>query len=467
MSKIFTSTSFFGASRLARPATVAALEALEARLFDDSSAATEAQVKTLEARIKVLEARKSREVASALASRRVKSSTTASRQVRSGSVVSAQTAAAQHTSTGGNDDDPADADEAAIDALLAAATSTPAQPDPDPFDLVIFDPCKNDPRVIAYGDTPRARYIRKAIVATSLKIGHPATDYYVSHLLASLTRVIKSRVRLMSLRIPKEAAADMVQSVAVSILQKLAAKHEFDKIPNPNLMQLVVKYIKIPANLREVSAWTTRSDTSGLDMLDVADGLARPPDISFVPDYFDMDKHPDDVPPITSEAFRQHEKKCREAGYNAQRAAPTTRAEDENISHDPLENMAQPDPMQDPFMLTWARELIASKRMPDVVDDPDGVVQRAVKEALFFASGPEEAGDLDLDGALVLYAGLPEEDARARALNTMRALCEVMDDTRQHIVGNLRARAANRKGQFSPEVQQGAAALLKGAGYPV
>jgi pyridoxal/pyridoxine/pyridoxamine kinase len=106
-----------------------------------------------------------------------------------------------------------------------------------------------------------------------------------------------------------------------------------------------------------------------------------------------------------------------------------------------------------------ARDPVAVQLLAEV----SKMVRFAEVEAIFSKPKPST----DMFAGLVMFAGLPEEDARARALDTMAALREVMDDTQQHVVDALRTRAANRKGRFSSEVQQGAASLLKGAGYAV
>jgi hypothetical protein len=91
------------------------------------------------------------------------------------------------------------------------------------------------------------------------------------------------------------------------------------------------------------------------------------------------------------------------------------------------------------------------------------MVRRAAVEAVAFKPKPST----DMDAGLVMFAGLPEEDARARALDTVAALREVMDDTQQHVVDALRTRARNARGIFPKAVQQGATSLLNGAGYSI
>lgn len=516
MSIMHPSTRFFGSSFYARDTTVRALDALNARLFDlddetvaegrNSDPAVVAQVKDLESQIKKLEARKSREVAAALhkirqvgSDRRIINQPS---QVSAPRAVSGQTAGAQHKTTTGGDSDPEPAahpvknvsvknkksKSPVLEVLAAAAADlgivqVRAAADPDPDDLVIPDPCKADPRVLAYGDTSRTRYIRKAISAAST--GHHtgrAADFYTAQATASLRRMIRFHLNKLDIY---PAPADLVEQAAVSLLLGLVKTHDFSRQPNPNLYKLVSDNIQNLANLREVANRTREgSPQTGVDLLDVEAGLMRTkgPLPEFVLDHYSADFDPQDhrdkdrrtyaqaakqrmavgpqpyeYPAITSEAHRVHAREVLEVLEYAARATPTTNAEDD-FDFNPLDKMASGNAMDDPFLHTWAQELVDLGQRPADEDDPDGDVRRAID-----ASG---LVTLEVEKVLLMIADLSAESVQDRAPAIFKAMaCVEGCDTAQHRADLLRTRAVNKKGKFSKAIQQAAANLLNGAGY--
>ncbi len=512
MSIMHPSTRFFASSFYARPATVRALEALNARLFklDDETVAegrhndpaVVAQVKDLESQIKKLEARKSREVAAAL--RKIRQVGSDRRTIKQPSqvstprAVSGQTAGAQHKTTAGDGDgDPEPAahpvkskksKKPVLEVLAAAAADLGIAPvraaeDPDPDDQVIPDPCKNDPRVPAYGDTSRTRYIRKAISAAKGHRTGRAADFYTAQVTASLQRMIRFHLNNLDIQAP----ADLVEQAATSLLLGLVKKHNFSRIPNPNLHDLVSKNIKNRANLREVANRTREKGDSqtGVDLLDVEAGLVRPkgPLPEVVLDYYSADLDPQapadkahrayaqearrrtavgpqpaECPAFTSAAHRVQAHKELDLLEYAARAVPTTNAEDDFGFDDPLDDLVSGNAMDDPFLRTWAQELVDQGQMPAIEDDPDGDVRRAIDACGLMTLNVEEV--------LLMVANLSDEAVQDRAPAIFKAMaCVEGCDTAQHRADLLRTRAVNKQGKFSPAIQQAAASLLKGAGY--
>ncbi|MBU2816422.1 hypothetical protein HF282_02800, partial [Acidithiobacillus ferrooxidans] len=356
-----------------------------------------------------------------------------------------------------------------------------AAEDPDPNDLVIPDPCKTDPRVLAHGDTSRTRYIRKAISAAKGHHTGRAADFYTAQAIASLQRMI--RLRLNDLDI-YPAPTELVEQAATSLLLGLVKEHNFSRIPNPNLYNLVSKNVKNRANLREVASRTREKGQTGVDLLDVEAGLVRPkgPLPEVVLDYYSADLDPRDpadkahrayaleaqqrmsagpqpaeCPAITSDAHRVHAREVLEVLEYAARAVPTTNAEDDFGFDDPLDDLVSGNAMDDPFLHTWAQELVDQGQMPAVEDDPDGDVRRAIDACALMT--------LKVEKVLLMVAALSDEAVQARAPAIFKAMaCVEGCDTAQHRADLLRTRARNHRGAFSPAIQQAAASLLKGAG---
>lgn len=320
--------------------------------------------------------------------------------------VSGQTAAAQHTSTGGSDEG-----------------------DPDPADQIIPDPCKTDPRILAHGDNPTARSIRKAILAIRQGIQHPAASYCVQRALAEMVRQVKHRVRCMPYHIPADIATPLIQDAALSLLHGLAKKHDFRRVPNPNFYKIVQNNIRLPANLREVANRVLGTDSKPLDMLDVEAGLARAESV--------------DLPIIT-------------------RLQPTL-DEDGEVAVDAVDSLQSLDIQDDPFRTTWVRELADAGQRPNLEDDPDGAMSSALA-----AMGAAGAAAFDsVRDVLKRVAGLSDADCRARACAIFAAM-DFLDgcDTVQHRVEKLQTVATNARGSFPPDMQRAAISLLEGAGYP-
>jgi hypothetical protein len=448
-------------------------------------------------------------VARALKKGAIAGSTPAKRQGTS-SPVSGQTAAAQHTSTGGSEDG-----------------------DPDPADRIIPDPCKTDPRILAYGDTPTARANRKAIMAIRMGVRHPAADYYVQRALAEMVKQVKYRVRCMPFRIHTDLAAPLILDAALSLLYGLAAKHVFRDLPNPNFYNIVQRNIQLPANLREVANRLRKSKKEAengkkggqdadagsrqLDILDVEAGLARRPAATILPQAV---AHPDPgvrrklpagtsadykayceaewwiaeagtrpggvtvLPAITSAALRAQARKMQQGMDFADRVKPTIEAEDGlHDSFDGTSMLAARDVQDDPFLSAWTQELVAAGQRPDFDDDPDGAISAAVA-----AKGGVGAAFGTVEAVLEMVAALSAEDCRDRAGAIFGAL-DFLDGcgSVQHRTGKLLTCALNAQGKTPEPMRraattvlltcaqdarwkgakplQRAAALLKGAGF--
>ncbi len=322
--------------------------------------------------------------------------------------VSGQTAAAQHTSTGG---------------------SSSEDGDPDPADQIIIDPCKTDPRVLTHGDNPTARNIRKALMAIRMDVRHPAADYYVQRALAEMVKQVKHRVRCMPFRIPADIVIPLILDAALSLLYGLAGKHDFQRRPNPNFYNIVKRNIQVPANLREVANRLLGAESKKLDMLDVEAGLARAED--------------------------------GDHACAAARLSPITDADGEVAEEEAVDVLPSRDIQDDPELSTWVLELASLGQVPHVDDDPDGAISAALA-----AEGISRAAFDNIEGVLTLVAGLTAAVCRDRAFAIFEAM-GFLDGcaTAQHRASKLRAVVRNACGSYSPELQRAATNLLEGAGF--
>lgn len=496
--------------------------------------------------------------------------------------VSGQTAAAQHTSTGGsNDDDPAPSvqsvdpvapdfvknTQAYLNRLASAARAkkieelaaagkapkamdlTPAlgncdagighesilhtlsrdiRVDPDPLDRIIPDPYR------AAAEAPNAagksmqlqyhRFLRKAILVMRNPVASPVQKIRGNQCLLlalpGLLRVIKAHCRKWGL-----VGVD-VDGVAQHLIQKLVKEAKFDEHPNQDVPHILYENLQTidqaitfsnfsteDCSHQDAARFTDRpaaaeDDDEGPDPLDKAvhqqyssrqrergvrelwaDGTLDP-SLLHLHDTRQAESHRDDsqqdadattVDTIFA-APDAHEE------TNAERRARQTADERRAIAlkHRLLDGLqAMPEAQRgaaiqgiaqhlarhpDPLLLTLIRNDVdlKSKKARDPVAvqllaEVSKTVKRAEVEAIAFKPKPST----DMDAGLVLFAGLPAEDARARALDTMAALRAVMDDTQQHVVDALRTRARNARGIFPKSVQQGATSLLNGAGYSI
>lgn len=315
----------------------------------------------------------------------------------------------------------------------AAKSGDSNSDDPDPADQIIADPCKNDPRVLAYGDNPTSRSIRKAIMALRQQVQHPAADYYVQWAGAEMMKQVEHRVRCMPFRIHADTAIPLILDAALSLLYGLAEKHIFEDSPNPNFYNIVQSNIRTPANLREVANRLRGAGSRLVDILDVEAGLARAED----------------------------DRAC------AARLSPITDADGEEAEEEAADVLPARDVQSDPLLAAWVQEMVDAGQRPDFDDDPDGAVSAAVAAAVADLGVAGVAVDTLL-AVLDLVAKLPEAEWRERGSAIFEAL-DFLDGcaTAQHRADKLRTVARNARGLFSPDVQQAAANLLIGAGLPV
>lgn len=496
---------------------------------------------------------------------------------------SGQTAAAQHTSTGGSDDDPDPAPAVQIidpetpefvkgtraynNRLASAARAkkieklaaqgvaykamdlapslgncdagighesilpplSRAQVDPDPLDQIIPDPYKAAAETLnAAGENqqrPYHRFLRKAILAMRNPLASPAqkvlSDQYLIMAMPGLAAVVRAYYRKLDIR-----GVD-VDGTVQHLVQKICQDADFDDQPNPNAPGI------LDGNAQTINQAITFSNFSveSASHQDAARFTERPA----------ADDDDDEGPDPLDKAVHQQHSRQRDQDVRELRGDsldPTILALHDNLraesdlptpedacgDDDDIEGLAAPEAHEETSavrrarqtddelrastlkhrLLTGLRDLPVGQRDVEIqvvarhmAQHPDpmlltmlyndvqgkkkaardpvtvalhAAVFKAVRfspaEALFAPKPQEEAGGLDLDGALALYAGLPLEDCRARAQETMSALCGLLDDTRQHVVGALQTRAANRQGRYSPTIQRAATTLLEGAGYP-
>ncbi|MHB1641975.1 MAG: hypothetical protein ACYCS8_04870 [Acidithiobacillus sp.] len=391
------------------------------------------------------------------------------------------------------------------------STLSRALVDPDPLDQIIPDPHKAAAEVPGPDgksqQLPYHRFLRKAIMTQRDPAATPAqkmlADKYHQMALPGLVAVIKTTCRKLGLR-----GVD-VDGVAQHLLHRIFKDTRFEDQPNvdvPTMLesqfQTIDKAITYAnfssetASHQDASQYTDRpevdddDDDSGNRRLEKAAFRAR------------RDEHMDETPEDRLRAGIILDRPVAEAApgvdrfvapvedheeTNAERRARQTAEERRaiNLKHQLLDGL-QATPAHErnaaisalaahlvqhpePILLTLLqndadsdRKSKKKNRDPLVVDLVQAVTkaaQLAQAEALFVKPAGETPS-LDMDGALIQYAGLPQAEARERAQTVMSSLCELQDDTRQHVTGRLQARAVNKNGKFPSDVQRGAKALL-------
>jgi len=470
--------------------------------------------------------------------------------------VSGQTAAAQHTSTGGSDDDPDPAitiipPQAPVDIQgtrayknrlatlkraakakgLAAkgtdprrmdltdsaggcdtgighgstlATLSRAQTDPDPLDQVIPDPYRaaaEDPdREGKVLQLPYHRFLRKAVLVMRDPSASAAQkimgDLYLLMALPGLSATVRAHY------LKRDIRGIDVDGTVQHLIYKVYKGTRFWEQPNPNIPDLLDKNVQDVdqaitfasfsaerGSHRDAARYTRRPDDdedddegTGVDLLDKAahqqhdqgidhhtlqaesDGLhtsdaAEGDDIETLEDTAAEEDTAERRALQTAEERRASDLKHRLlAGLQAlpaeQRAAEI-RAIAQHMAQHP-----------DPILLTMLYNDVQGKKKKDR-DPLAAALQAEVFRATRFTpvdayTAPKPAAVLN--AALALYAGVPDDECLTNACQVLSALCEVMEDTRQHVVEALQTRARNARGSFSSEIQQAAATLLEGAG---
>ncbi|MBU2834211.1 hypothetical protein HF673_00065 [Acidithiobacillus thiooxidans] len=111
--------------------------------------------------------------------------------------------------------------------------------DPDPYDILVPDPIFLDPRVTTYGESPHKvsfRCIRKAILGCRIQDPTPrqkvAIDFYAAKF-AQVCRALLRQNRFDPLTPTQRQDAE--SAIPAHLLKKMAANHNFEKMPNPNV----------------------------------------------------------------------------------------------------------------------------------------------------------------------------------------------------------------------------------------
>ena len=386
--------------------------------------------------------------------------------------------------------------------------------DPDPLDQIIPDPHKAAAEVPGPDgksrQRPYHRFLRKSILvqrdAKASRAQKMLADKYHQMALPGLVSVIKATCRQMELR-----GVD-VDGAAQHIMQKVFEDTRFEDQPNVDVPTILkTNFLTInqaitfsnfsveDASHQDASQYTDRPDVddddddddSGNHRLEKAAFRAR------------RDEHKDETTPeerLRAGIILDHPAAEAAPGVdrfvapgedyeetNAERCARQTADERRaiNLKHQLLDGLqgmpahernaaisalaAHLAQHPEPLLLTMLQNDVKHKKksardpltmvLLDAVTKATGF---AAAEALFAKPAPaDETSSRDLDRALILYAGLPQAEARERAQAVISSLCELQDDTRQHVTGRLQARAVNKNGKFPADVQLGAQTLLE------
>lgn len=383
--------------------------------------------------------------------------------------------------------------------------------DPDPLDQIIPDPHKAAAEVPGPDgksqQLPYHRFLRKAIMTQRDPQASPAqkmlADKYHQMALPGLVAVIKSTMRKRKLH-----GVD-IDGLAQHVMHRFFEDADFTSQPNVNVPTLLntniitiddaITYSNFSvedASHNDAARYTDRPDVddeddgdSGNRRLEKAVFRARRDEL--------MDETPEErlragiiladsqVADATwgVDRFTAHAEDHDET--NAERRARQTAEELRaiNLKHQLLAGLrGTPDHERnaaiaalaahlvqhpEPLLLTLLQNDVARKKSkksldPLVVELVQAVTKatRLAKVEALFVKPVDEAPTLDLHSALIQFASLPQAEARERAPAVMSGLCELQDDTAQHVKGHLQTRAANKNGKFPADVQQGAKALL-------
>ncbi|MBU2859423.1 hypothetical protein HF290_03040 [Acidithiobacillus ferrooxidans] len=382
--------------------------------------------------------------------------------------------------------------------------------DPDPLDQIIPDPHKAAAEVPGPDgksqQRPYHRYLRKSILTQKNPAATPAqkmlADKYHQMALPGLVAVIKTTCRKLGLR-----GVD-VDGVAQHVMHRIFEDTRFEDQPNvdvPTMLEsqfLTIDKAITYANFsletgshQDASRYTDRPDVADDD--DGDSGNRRLEKAAF---RARRDEHMDETPEDRLRAGIILDRPAAEAALgvdrfmahaedhdetNAERRARQTAEELRaiNLKHKLLDGLrGTPDHERnaaiaalaahlvqhpEPLLLTLLQNDVARKKSkksldPLVVELVQAVTKatRLAKVEALFVKPVDEAPTLDLHSALIQFASLPQAEARERAPAVMSGLCELQDDTAQHVKGHLQARAFNKNGKFPADVQQGAKALL-------